>query len=306
MREDAKENPWEDPKEFLADTFAGFTLMPTMGLRRAFATRGWKPETATAAQMFTIACDFGVGYGTLLTHLSAGVNMISRARAAALQRVTPKALRADILGALTPEPLIVADRHRAATDPRRRGEDAVAPSAGNGNRPERASPTSATWRAAACFAQCGRESFRRAPTAAPGRRSFASRPKPMSASPSIAIWRTTRMSKSKASAAPEPDMINDNNLSRAWSRLLLRILDGAGTEVSPLVLSVTGFDDEGVVPEDPAVRQAVDQLLKRKGQISRSRMSPSPSFRSASGRWRAAIAPAFSHSIVRHSRAGRR
>ncbi len=39
--------------------------------------------------------------------------MIPRARATALQRVTPKALRADILGALTPEPLIVADRHRA-------------------------------------------------------------------------------------------------------------------------------------------------------------------------------------------------
>lgn len=65
LREGAKENPWEDPKEFLADTFAGFTLMPTMGLRRAFATRGWKPETATAAQMFMIACDFGVGYRTL-------------------------------------------------------------------------------------------------------------------------------------------------------------------------------------------------------------------------------------------------
>lgn len=75
------------------------------------------------------------------------------------------------------------------------------------------------------------------------------------------------MSKSKASAAPEPVMISDNNLSRAWSRLLLRVLDGAGTEVSPLVLSVTGFDDNGVVPEDPAVRQAVDQLLKRKGRL---------------------------------------
>jgi Zn-dependent peptidase ImmA (M78 family) len=112
LREAAKDHPWEDPKEFLADTFAGFALMPIMGLRRAFAARGWTPETATAAQMFTIACDFGVGYGTLLTHLSAGVNMISRARAAALQRVTPNALRADILGALTPEPLVVADHHR--------------------------------------------------------------------------------------------------------------------------------------------------------------------------------------------------
>lgn len=113
LREDAKENPWENPNEFLADTFAGFTLMPIMGLRRAFAVRDWKPETATAAQMFTIACDFSVGYATLLTHLSASVDMISRARAAVLQRVTPKALRASILGVLTPEPLIVVDRHRA-------------------------------------------------------------------------------------------------------------------------------------------------------------------------------------------------
>jgi len=114
LREDAKANPWEDPKEFLADTFAGFTLMPIIGLRRAFSVRGWAPETATPPQMFVIACDFGVGYATLLTHLSAGVNMLSRGRAAALQRVTPKALRVDILGAVTPEPLIVADYHRTA------------------------------------------------------------------------------------------------------------------------------------------------------------------------------------------------
>ena len=113
LRKDAKQYCWEDPKEFLADTFAGFILMPIMGLHRAFATRGWTPETATKAQIFTIACEFGVGYRTVLTHLSAGVNMISRARAVALQRAAPKALRTDILGALTPEPLIVADRHRA-------------------------------------------------------------------------------------------------------------------------------------------------------------------------------------------------
>lgn len=113
LREDAKEHPWENPNEFLADTFAGFTLMPIIGLRRSFAARGWTPETATATQMFMIACDFGVGYGTLLTHLSAGVNMISRSRAATLQRVTPKALRTDLLGALTPQPLIVADLRRA-------------------------------------------------------------------------------------------------------------------------------------------------------------------------------------------------
>jgi len=113
LREDAKDNPWENPKEFLADAFAGFLLMPTIGLRRAFSARGWKPETATAAQIFTVSCDFGVGYGTLLTHLSTSVNMISLSRAASLKLNTPKVLRAGILGLLTTEPLIVVDRHSA-------------------------------------------------------------------------------------------------------------------------------------------------------------------------------------------------
>jgi IrrE N-terminal-like domain len=114
LREDAKEHPWEDPKEFLADTFAGFILMPVIGLRRAFALRGCTPEAATPIDMYLIACEFGVGYSTLVTHLSAGVKMISQARAIILQRTTPKALRAEILGAITPDRLIFVDRHRTA------------------------------------------------------------------------------------------------------------------------------------------------------------------------------------------------
>jgi IrrE N-terminal-like domain len=114
LREDAKSSPWEDPKEFLADTFAGFMLMPTIGLRRAFKVRGWTPATATPAQMFTIACEFGVGYNTLLTHLSVGVNMLPLGRAKILKRTKPNAIRAGLLGALTPEPLFLADLHRVS------------------------------------------------------------------------------------------------------------------------------------------------------------------------------------------------
>ena len=114
LREDAKVHPWNDPKEFLADTFAGFTLMPIVGLRRAFAIRGCTPATATPTQLFSIACDFGVGYSTLVTHLAVGVGMISRARAAALGRVSPKALRAQLLGQPAEAPLVVADRYSTA------------------------------------------------------------------------------------------------------------------------------------------------------------------------------------------------
>jgi len=35
------------------------------------------------------------------------------------------------------------------------------------------------------------------------------------------------------SSTPEPLVIGDTDLSRAWSRLFLHVLDNPGTEVSP-------------------------------------------------------------------------
>ena len=75
------------------------------------------------------------------------------------------------------------------------------------------------------------------------------------------------MSKSKASAAAESVVISDNNLGRAWSRILLRVLEGGGTEIAPLMLSLTGFGEKGTVPEDATVRQALDHLLERKDRF---------------------------------------
>ncbi len=72
------------------------------------------------------------------------------------------------------------------------------------------------------------------------------------------------MGKSKSKIALPPVTVHDNNLSRAWARLLIRILDGPGTEVSPLVMSVAGFDENGMVSEDPRVRKALDQRLGKK------------------------------------------
>ena len=75
------------------------------------------------------------------------------------------------------------------------------------------------------------------------------------------------MSKARALVAPPPMVIDDTNLSRAWARLLLQVLDGAGTEVAPLILSLSGFARDGQAIEDTAVRRALDQLLMRKGRI---------------------------------------
>ena len=114
LREDAKEHPWEDPKEFLADTFAGFILMPIIGLRRAFAVRGWTPETATPAQMFTIACEFGVGYAHApYPSLGRREHDLSGARPPLCSASRRRRCAWQSSARLTPEPLIVADRHRA-------------------------------------------------------------------------------------------------------------------------------------------------------------------------------------------------
>jgi Zn-dependent peptidase ImmA (M78 family) len=109
LRENQTIRPWDVPEEYSADTFASYVLMPTIGVRQAFAARGLKPAGAEAVDLYRIACQFGVGYNTLVTHLLWGEQAISHARAEALRKHSPKTLRDQILGKLTPQPLIVAD-----------------------------------------------------------------------------------------------------------------------------------------------------------------------------------------------------
>ena len=114
LRENQAVRPWDVPEEYLADTFASFILMPTIGLRQAFVSRGLKPETADPSDIYHVACHFSVGYGTLITHMLWGEQSIGHARAGVLRKYTPKSIRAQILGKLTPQPLIIADRAWAA------------------------------------------------------------------------------------------------------------------------------------------------------------------------------------------------
>lgn len=68
------------------------------------------------------------------------------------------------------------------------------------------------------------------------------------------------MSKS-SSTAMEPFIINETSVSRAYAKVLLRVAKGRGKEVSPLVLSVSGFEQE-----DDQLRKSLDILLKSKGR----------------------------------------
>lgn len=62
-----------------------------------------------------------------------------------------------------------------------------------------------------------------------------------------------------------PVLINEPDLSAAWGRAVLHAIGHAGSDISPLVLSVTGFDGCGVPREHPAVRRELDKLLVAKG-----------------------------------------
>lgn len=105
-------NSWEDPDEFLADTFAGFFLMPLLAVNSAFRRRGWDAKTASPLQVFTVACDFGVGYNALVTHLAYGLSSISQSRARELKLTTPRDLRKKLFGQPIASQMLIAGPRR--------------------------------------------------------------------------------------------------------------------------------------------------------------------------------------------------
>jgi Zn-dependent peptidase ImmA (M78 family) len=109
LMEDRTQTGVFNPNEFLVDCFGGFLLMPTVGVRKAFAMRKWNSSTATPLQFFTVACSFGVGFETLIDHMTYSLDMISRSKANALLKFTPKIIREELLRRSSGDPLIIAD-----------------------------------------------------------------------------------------------------------------------------------------------------------------------------------------------------
>ncbi len=101
----------DKPEEVLADAFAGFMLMPTIGLRRAFSARKWKIETAEPIQIATIASEFGVGYATLIAHLTYVLHQVTPEHRSQLLLTTPKKIRQGLLDGEEVSSLTIIDRH---------------------------------------------------------------------------------------------------------------------------------------------------------------------------------------------------
>lgn len=110
LKEDAESGEFQ-PDEFLADTFAGFLLMPAQAVMRAFSSRQLDVVTATPEQIYAVACSFGVGYETLIGHIEHSLKHLTKERATALRKAKLPKIRQRILGSATPDHLIVVDPH---------------------------------------------------------------------------------------------------------------------------------------------------------------------------------------------------
>lgn len=64
----------------------------------------------------------------------------------------------------------------------------------------------------------------------------------------------------------EPLTLTADNLAIGWAKVLDRLARPGVEAISPLSLSITGFDEDGTATEIPAIRTAVDALLTNKGK----------------------------------------
>jgi thymidylate synthase len=64
----------------------------------------------------------------------------------------------------------------------------------------------------------------------------------------------------------EPFIPSSKNLSMAWAEVFLKLMDQGTEELSPVIVTVTDIDEQGVAKEIPAFRQRLDQELAAHGE----------------------------------------
>jgi Zn-dependent peptidase ImmA (M78 family) len=101
----------DDPNEFTADCFSGYFLMPKVTIESGMKRRGLAYSSITPVQVYALASWLGVGYSTLINHLTYALNAISRSKAQELQKIEPRHIREQLLGQSVPSQLHLADPH---------------------------------------------------------------------------------------------------------------------------------------------------------------------------------------------------
>lgn len=99
-----------DPKEFSADCFASYFLMPKATVDSGMFRRGFQYNSITPLQAYSMSTWLGVGYETFINHLAYGLKAISRSQAAILLKSTPKSIRSVLASDRIDQPMIMVDK----------------------------------------------------------------------------------------------------------------------------------------------------------------------------------------------------
>src|SRR5260370_6060512 len=101
----------EAPDERLANLFAGYLLMPRHAVNDAFQRRRLQLRNCGPLEIYSVACQLGVGYETLLNHLRWSLSLMDHSRMADLRAIAPQDIREAVLGFTAPAHLVIADEH---------------------------------------------------------------------------------------------------------------------------------------------------------------------------------------------------
>jgi Zn-dependent peptidase ImmA (M78 family) len=100
---------YKDPDEFLAEMFGAFLLMSQGSIRRALKDRALRPDMIQPIQAFVLASYFGVGYSTLIEHMTWTLKLLQAKQRETLLKIQPKELKAQFGCAPQSEVIVVDD-----------------------------------------------------------------------------------------------------------------------------------------------------------------------------------------------------
>ncbi len=106
------------PEEVLANIFAAYLLMPRQAVFETFERLGCEPKAASPTDVYAAASQLCVGYETLIKHMRWSLKMISHPRMLELLSISPKEVKASLLGNTSSLHLVLVTQswHKIAID----------------------------------------------------------------------------------------------------------------------------------------------------------------------------------------------
>ncbi len=96
-------------EEYTAECFAGFLLMPKIAVSHGFAGRGWDITEYMPEHFYTVSGWLGVGYTTLIRHMSSSLKILPSRHVEGLVKVPLRKIRRSILKQESKDHLVVVD-----------------------------------------------------------------------------------------------------------------------------------------------------------------------------------------------------